>query len=151
MKFFIGCVVVVIGLAGQVYSDDGWHRCDTDYDCDYDECCIEDRFSTNGLKICRDRGDDPGDLCGGRFYCGCERGYNCVPHPLKHRDSPWLRASNGTCQFDHEAFRIRAGSYARRPPLRRTYVPDFDDLDDVFDDDDFDDSFDDDRRRRRRR
>lgn len=131
MKTFL--VVVMAALVATVaLADDDWYPCNSDYDCEWDECCVEDRFSRDGYKICRDKGDDPGDLCGGRYYCGCERGYICRPHPAERRNSPWFQWSNGSCHFDYDAYYAVAGT--RNAALRRGYRPDFDDLDDIWDD-----------------
>lgn len=84
------CALLLSLFLGVVYSAT---VCEADRDCGADECCIE-YFPY--YKRCKDKPDDPGDICLGQFNCDCKTGLVCDLHPpsLYNR----LKLGNGVCR-----------------------------------------------------
>lgn len=93
MKLALLLTVFLVALVHQAICGDD--ACDSDRNCDHDECCRWNTFKTS--KECKDKGDDVGDRCGGDHLCDCDilKGMTCV------QDSSFIgnfRRGTGSCQ-----------------------------------------------------
>ncbi|GAB6029490.1 hypothetical protein CHUAL_005245 [Chamberlinius hualienensis] len=91
---FVCFSLAVLFVVSNIYCDSdfcfGPHD---DHSCASDECCAKSYW--NHAFICKDRGDDIGDSCGGTYNCGCIDGLICVRHTSIIRK---LKQGYGTCQ-----------------------------------------------------